>query len=215
MKNMSFAHTTQQCIDYLETVTRRNGWSNLRAGEIVQGVVKGMGLKAGEKIEKIHVIQIIENRTEPLNTLLKLPRYGRNEMIKEGFPGRDPADFVRWYCENNKKEPGDFINRIDFRYYLSANQGVRLKVPTHIAVCPSCHTRLTIDLDGWTLNSDSTLIADSFTSFCENEKDMDNKKAYRKFEESHYKELHSPYIYRLPVDAAIENWLIETFRFEL
>ena len=25
----------------------------------------------------------------------------------------------------------------------------------------------------------------------------------------------SPYIYRLPIDVAIENWLIETFRFEL
>ena len=50
-RNMSFAMTTEQVRNQTKTVTRRQGWRFLNAGDILQPVVKGMGLKKGEKKE--------------------------------------------------------------------------------------------------------------------------------------------------------------------
>lgn len=50
MKNISFMLTTEQVRTRIKTVTRRMGWRNSKPGDVLCGVEKGMGLKAGEKI---------------------------------------------------------------------------------------------------------------------------------------------------------------------
>ena len=116
MRNMSFMLTTEQLRNKTKTVTRRNGWKNIKSGELIQGVVKCMGLKKGEKMEKIHVILILFRRREPLNDIIYDAEYGREEMIKEGFPSMHPEDFVSMYCKHNKCKSSDIITRIEFEY---------------------------------------------------------------------------------------------------
>jgi hypothetical protein len=216
-RNMSFALTTEACRNFEKTVTRRNGWWDLKTGEILQQVEKGMGLRKGEKIQKIHPIQIIDCRSEPINelVLLEKPDYGPREMILEGFPGRDPMDFVNMYCEHNKCHNREIVNRIEFRYYLTGPSAEQIQIPERIATCPSCKAPLIINPDGWQLLEDGTMICDSFTSSCATEPDMEAIKQYREFEDIHRAGFEMPYVYWLPIDSRIEIWLNATFRFEL
>lgn len=59
MRNMSFSLTTPQMRDRTKTLTRRLGWYSLKPGDRVQAVVKGMGLKKGEKVERLCVIEVV------------------------------------------------------------------------------------------------------------------------------------------------------------
>lgn len=81
MRNISFMLTTQQVRDRQKTVTRRLGWRNLKAGELLCGVEKGMGLKAGEKIIRLAVIRVVGVRFEPLRRMTD-----RREIRISGFP---------------------------------------------------------------------------------------------------------------------------------
>lgn len=117
MRNMSFAYTTAQAYTQLKNVTRRLGWWNLKEDDQVQQVVKGMGLKKGEKIEKIHVIRIAKATPEPLCRMLDEPEYGRQEVIREGFPWMSPEQFVDMFCRSHKGcTPDTVVNRIWFYY---------------------------------------------------------------------------------------------------
>lgn len=98
MRNMSFALTTAQARAKTKTVTRRLKWDNAKPGDRIQQVVKGMGLKKGEKVEKIHVIEVVTVQKEPLIYMIANPRYGKQECIKEGFPTMSPRQFVKMFC---------------------------------------------------------------------------------------------------------------------
>ncbi|KKN73192.1 hypothetical protein LCGC14_0403650 [marine sediment metagenome] len=110
MRNMSFAMTTEQVKARTKTVTRRFGWWFLKPGDKVQAVEKAMGLKKGQKIQRIAVIKIVSTRPEPLDEITK------NDCIKEGFPEFEPSDFVRMICEHYKQDSKRVINRIEFKY---------------------------------------------------------------------------------------------------
>jgi len=116
MKRMSFAITTRQFCAKTKTVTRRLGWQNLRAGETVMGIEKGMGLKKGEKQVQLGAIRIKSNRSESLALMIADPRYGKREAIKEGFPEMSGRQFVKMFCEHNGCNPEDRIQRIEFEY---------------------------------------------------------------------------------------------------
>lgn len=120
MRNMSFMLTTKQVRDGTKTVTRRPGWKFLKPGDRVMACVKCQGLGAGGKIERIREIEILSNRREPLATMLDFPRqylYAQEEMIREGFPGRDPAEFALMFCKMYKGMTLLIpISRIAFKY---------------------------------------------------------------------------------------------------
>lgn len=59
---MSFSETTDPFRDGSETVTRRAGWSSRQPGDVVTGVQKAMGLKTGERVERIHDVGVVSNR---------------------------------------------------------------------------------------------------------------------------------------------------------
>lgn len=114
---MSYQLTTAQAYAQLKTVTRRLGWWNLKPGDLIQQVEKGMGLKLGEKIKRIYPIRIETADQEPLNRLLIDREYGRLEMIREGFPWMAPEQFVEMFCNSHKGcAPETIVNRIFFSY---------------------------------------------------------------------------------------------------
>ena len=111
MQNMSFSKTTDQARERSKDVTRRWGWGKLKPGDRVQQVVKAMGLKKGEKIEKIHIIEIVSNRPDPLENITQA------ECAREGFPDKDPA-WLRTLLLSMKPKnfKGNHPNRIEFKY---------------------------------------------------------------------------------------------------
>ena len=118
MRNMSFALTTEQIRDRSKTVTRRIGWSNLKAGDMVQPVKKCMGLKPGEKIELLcGPLRVVSVRRESLWKMWQEPEYGDAECKREGFPSMTPMDFIDMFCALHKGcNRGSEVTRIEFEY---------------------------------------------------------------------------------------------------
>lgn len=117
MRNMSFAMTTQQFMDGTKDVTRRFGWWFLKPGDKLQAVAKGMGLKKGEKIKRLGVIEIVSVRGEPLQEMLDNLDYGFEEVRREGYPfGTEwPSIFVETLCRHYRVTPDKICNRIEFK----------------------------------------------------------------------------------------------------
>ncbi len=109
-RNMSFSLTTEQFKNRTKDVTRRLGWEFLKPGDLLWGVKKAMGLKKGEKVERLGLIEVISVRKEPLHDITQ------EDVIGEGFLGWTPAEFVESFCKENKIPPETVVNRIEFRY---------------------------------------------------------------------------------------------------
>lgn len=108
---MSFALTTSQVIRREKTITRRFGWWFLKPGDIVQPAEKCMGLKKGEKVQRIGgLIEIVSVRVESLNAIDKA------DCIREGFPHLEPDEFVDMLCRHHGCAPDEKVNRIEFKY---------------------------------------------------------------------------------------------------
>ncbi len=207
--NISFNKTIPQMIAYAKLTTRRLGWWNLKPGQVLQAIEKGQGLKKGEKIVPIHPIQIISVSQEPLNLIVQLPKYGALEMVREGFPGMDPAEFVDFFCKMNKCEPDTIVNRIDFRHYIATDKPTELVVPGSIAVCPGCGKGLIVSPNSWYMDDNGTLSCGGYIQWCTTDPNMRNS-----FGGSRYPQFQS-LIDWYPTQAAVDTWLMDTFRFEL
>lgn len=116
-RNISFSLTTDQIRNRTKTVTRRTGWKQLVAGEVLNACVKCMGLKPGEKIERICQIRVVDVTQESLRSLVDDPDYGRPECDLEGFPGMSGAEFVGMFCKSHKGcTVNTTVTRIEFTY---------------------------------------------------------------------------------------------------
>lgn len=113
-RNISFALTTPQFLDGSKDVTRRMGWRNLRAGDILMAVEKSQGLGKGGKIKRLGLIKVLDARRELLNEMCANLAYGAKEVAREGFPGRDETDFVLWFADSHGCEPDAMVTRIEF-----------------------------------------------------------------------------------------------------
>lgn len=114
-RNISFSLTTPQFLDGTKDVTRRMGWENVKAGDILRAVKKAMGLKKGEKMEALGYIKVIDARREVLRLMIDDAPYGRNEVWREGFRYMKPEDFVEFFCKTHTGcFPGREITRIEF-----------------------------------------------------------------------------------------------------
>jgi hypothetical protein len=121
MRIISFMLTTKQIKDRTKTVTRRTGWANLVPGQLLRGVEKGMGLKAGEKVKDLAVIRVLSVRSEPLCAMTADLDYGFAECEKEGFGDHDrlswPSAFVAFFCNWHRGcTPQTIVTRIEFEY---------------------------------------------------------------------------------------------------
>lgn len=118
MRNMSFALTTPQVLDQSKDVTRRLGWLHLKVGDQFQPVKKCMGLKPGERIERLgSPVRVVSVRREHLDSMVTNWVDGRSECRREGFPEMTPEQFVAMFCATHKGcTPETIITRIEFAY---------------------------------------------------------------------------------------------------
>jgi hypothetical protein len=116
VRNISFGLTVEQFKDRQKDVTRRLGWANLKAGDVLMGCAKCMGLRPGEKINRLGKIRVVSIYREPLETMTSIPDYGALEVAREGFPEMTPAAFVQFFCKANKCAPKTIVTRIEFEY---------------------------------------------------------------------------------------------------
>ena len=111
MRNMSFMHTADHIRSRTKTVTRRLGWSFLKAGDLVMACDKTRGVKAGQ-IRTICPIKIISVTKVPLTPM------SPEELSREGFPQMTEAEFVQLFFGINKGTGMCHVNRIEFTYDL-------------------------------------------------------------------------------------------------
>lgn len=114
MRNMSFSMTKDQFRARTKRVTRRLGWWDLKVGDRVMGVEKGMGLKKGEKVVQLGPIVIVSVTREALSQIIDY--WGRDDCKLEGFPDMSPREFVKMFCAANGCKADTEINRIEFDY---------------------------------------------------------------------------------------------------
>lgn len=110
---MSFSATVEQMRARTKTVTRRHPdtWRNLKPGDRVLAIEKGMGLAKGEKQTPIEIIEIVSNRVERIMDLTDL------EVIKEGFPDLTVEEFLTevWHPLHGPVHPACAVRRIEFK----------------------------------------------------------------------------------------------------
>jgi hypothetical protein len=120
MKNMSFALTTEPFYLRRKTVTRRLGWKDLKPGQLLCGIFKGMGLKLGESPLKLAVIRVADVRRECLDEITL------DDVIREGFPGMSCDQFIQMFCRFHQScKPSTVVTRIEFQFV----PGGRFNVP--------------------------------------------------------------------------------------
>ncbi|GAJ06145.1 unnamed protein product, partial [marine sediment metagenome] len=70
MRNMSFSLTKTHILNQTKTVTRRQGWTFLKPGDLLQPVEKCMGLKKGERVKKLGCpIRVVSVDRQPLHLI--------------------------------------------------------------------------------------------------------------------------------------------------
>lgn len=102
--------TTDQIRNRTKTVTRRLGWLKLKVGDKLQGCVKCMGLKPGEKIQKLASIEVVSIRREELCKMMD------DDCAREGFPEMDSEQFIEMFCSHMKANRLTEVTRIEFKY---------------------------------------------------------------------------------------------------
>ena len=110
MRHISFALTTAQMRAKTKDVTRRDRWHLLAAGAQLMACEKCMGLKKGEKVVQIGVIEVVSIRDERLDLITQ------EDVVREGFPGWSPRQFVEFFCKHNGCPPSLVVRRIEFKH---------------------------------------------------------------------------------------------------
>jgi hypothetical protein len=117
MRNISVALTEDQVLAREKDVTRRMGWAKLQAGTLLQPVRKGQGLKKGETATKVGgPVRVLSVSREPLRKLLDDQAYGLSEVVREGFPGLTPQQFVTFFMASHDCLLDAVVTRIEFEY---------------------------------------------------------------------------------------------------
>lgn len=112
MRNMTFQFTTPQIRDRSKTVTRRPGWTKLKPGDLVQAVEKAMGLKKGERMQKLAVLRILKTTREPVAAIMEYP----DDAAREGYPKLSASEFAARFCALTKSRLATIVTRIEFEY---------------------------------------------------------------------------------------------------
>lgn len=92
---MSVSHTADAVIARQKTVTRRLGWLFLKPGDTLTLCRKVMGRKAGEPLERLAEVEVIDVSRVRLNQI------DLDEIESEGVPARIwAASSHEWACED-------------------------------------------------------------------------------------------------------------------
>lgn len=117
-RRMSCALTVDRVLDRTKTVTRRAPatWSDLKPGDRLTLIEKGMGLPKGAKQVVLAEVEIVDVRIEGLGAVA-----GPGELEKEGFPDMTAFEFesmwARTHGSRNCLIPSLIpCRRIEWRY---------------------------------------------------------------------------------------------------
>lgn len=122
MRNMSFSHTVPQIRDGTKTVTRRVGWGFLKPGDRLMACEKCQGLKKGETVKRIRVIEVVSVRVEPIYEVIGgdmvtgADRYDHRETAREGVPELSVAEFGELLQKITGGHLFTPVTRIEFKY---------------------------------------------------------------------------------------------------
>lgn len=89
--------TTKQMYAREKTHTIRDGWWDLKPGDVLMAVEKCQGLKKGEKIVPICPIRIVKTRRSNLYHVSKAL------CVREGFPNLSPVGFAEMLMQHSPK----------------------------------------------------------------------------------------------------------------
>lgn len=78
-------------------------------------------------------------------------------------------------------------------------------------LCPYCGGDLTYRCDGWVEDDNGQWMVDSMTSECSTEPDIESDE----WEDWFSNHSDMPYVYQLPVDMRVQDWINERYRFAL
>lgn len=76
------------------------------------GCKKCMGLKSGEKVEKLGEIRVVSVRRERVDDICNQ----ESDLHREGFPELTPWGFVEMFCREMHCQPETQVTRIEFEY---------------------------------------------------------------------------------------------------
>lgn len=93
---MAVSLTEPQVRDRTKTVTRRDGWRMLRAGDQLTLCRKVQGRRPGEPLVRIADVEVISVHREPLDAITAA------DVAAEGFPQMTPGEFVSFFCETHR-----------------------------------------------------------------------------------------------------------------
>ena len=117
-RRMSCSMTIDAVKERRKTVTRRHvdTWKDLKAGDRLTLIEKGMGLPKGAKQVVLAEVEVVDVRVEPLFLV------GSAECEREGLGHLHPAAFQRmWldghgYRSQSVEHGGTLCRRIEWRY---------------------------------------------------------------------------------------------------
>lgn len=111
---MSVAHTEQAVVDRTKTVTRRLGWQFAQPGMRLTLCRKVMGRRAGEPLVRLAEVEVVDVRREILDLI------DEADVVREGFPGWAPWQFVQFFVDHMGIDPFVTVTRIEWRYLDAA-----------------------------------------------------------------------------------------------
>lgn len=116
---MSVAFTEDAVVARTKTVTRRNGWRFVKAGDQLTLCRKVMGRKPGEPLVRVAEVEVVSVRRELLSEITA------DEVALEGFPGMAPAEFVRrFFVDAQGMDQAAEVTRIEWKYLDGAGLSV-------------------------------------------------------------------------------------------
>jgi hypothetical protein len=119
-RRMSCSMTIEPVRDQTKTVTRRHvdTWKDLKPGDRLTLIEKGMGLAKGEKQVVLAEVEIVDVRVEPVVSIMTEP----DGTAAEGLAHMTPVEFVLFWLKGHgySTNPGtgrDVVcRRIEWRY---------------------------------------------------------------------------------------------------
>lgn len=114
---MSVSMTLDAVRARTKTVTRRreDTWRNLKVGDRLTLIEKGMGLPKGAKQVVVVDVEITDVRIEPITHVLTEP----DATAREGLPQMTPDEFVTFWLKGHGYHPDQRSTeccRIEWRY---------------------------------------------------------------------------------------------------
>ncbi len=122
-RRMSCSMTVDAVRERRKTVTRRHvdTWRDLKPGDRLTLIEKGMGLAKGERQVVLAEVEVVDVRVE---LLTEIWREGATGVEREGIDTMSPNRFAYWWAEGhgyrNRRTPDDLADilcrRIEWRY---------------------------------------------------------------------------------------------------